>query len=85
MSFLAKAINKAQHLSIEDRFCAALNEYITRVGNVLWDDERALFWVEHPKDGWQVATWLMPIASRFKPSPGSPLAGLGVKVKEPSQ
>jgi hypothetical protein len=66
-AFVGKAINRAQHLSITDKFCAALNEFLTARGLVAWDDARALFWVKHPQDGWQVAVWLMPAAQQFEP------------------
>jgi hypothetical protein len=67
MSFLGKAINKAQHTDINHPFGAALNEYIFRHGQVAWDNERALFWVNHPQEGWQVAVWMMPVAAKFEP------------------
>ena len=61
-AFLAKAIRKAQSLSITDSFCQALHGYIAREGKISWDDARGLFWTKHPQDGWQVAVWLMPVA-----------------------
>jgi hypothetical protein len=66
-AFLARAIAKAQHLVLGDTFCNALHAYIKRNTQVLWDDARALFWVQHPFEGYQVAIWLMPIASLFEP------------------
>lgn len=69
-AFLAKAIDRAQHLSCEDRFCGALTEFITKAGALAWDDTRALFCVKHPFDGLQVAVWLMPVALRFQPLEG---------------
>lgn len=66
-AFLAKAINRAQRLSIESPFCRALNDYIVRQTQVAWDDDHALFWANHPDDGWQVAVWLMPAAEQFEP------------------
>ncbi len=67
-AFVAKAIDRAQHLSIEDStFCQALNSFLMKHGLVAWDDQRALFWVNHPFAGRQVAVWLMPIANRFNP------------------
>ena len=66
-AFLAKAINRAQHLSIEGLFCQALNDYIARQTQIAWDDDHALFWVRHPDDGWQVAVWMMPVAEQIQP------------------
>ena len=65
--FLEKAIAKAQRGDISEPFCAALNRYLFNAGVMAWDDERALFWVRHPSAGWQVAVWLMAVASQFEP------------------
>ena len=65
-AFLAKAIDKAQHLAIGDPFCDALNHFIRKAGVLVWDDARGLFWVKHPNNGWHVAVWLMPVASQFE-------------------
>jgi hypothetical protein len=70
-AFLARAIDrcngngKYDGLSIEDMFCVALDKYIAAAGVLAWDDDRGLFWVEHPVDGWQVAVWRMPVATMF--------------------
>jgi hypothetical protein len=69
-AFLAKAINKAQHLALGDPFCDALHSFIGKGSTIAWDDSRALFWVEHPFDGWQVAVWMMPAANAFEPIGG---------------
>lgn len=66
-SFLVKVINRAQRDTVESPFGMALTEYCIRAGVLAWDDDRALFWVEHPVDGWQVAVWLMPVAAHFQP------------------
>lgn len=66
-AFLARAIHKAQRLSVEDPFCAAINEYLIRAGVMVWDEERGLFWVNHPTEGYQVAVWMMPVAVGVKP------------------
>lgn len=66
-AFLGRAIRKAQRLSIDDPFCRALNEYIVKARVLAWDDASALFWVKSP-EGWQVATWLMPVALQFDPT-----------------
>lgn len=71
-AFLAKAIDRAQRLSIEDRFCQALNEFIMRAGALFWDDVRALFWVKHPQSDLQVAVWMMPVALLFTPTKKEP-------------
>ena len=68
-AFLAKAIDRAQHLVIGDPFCNALHEFIFQAGVLGWDDRRALFWVDHPNGPPQIAVWLMPIASTFEPRP----------------
>ena len=67
-AFLAKAIDRAQHLAIGDPFCDALHAFILNAGVLAWDDGRALWWVEHPQAGWQVAVWLMPVAEQFSPA-----------------
>ena len=59
MSFLAKAIDRAQRLPLSDPFCLALHEYIFRQGAMLYDPKRNLFWVNHPQTGYQVAVWTM--------------------------
>ena len=64
-AFLAKAIDKAQHLVIGDGFCDALNEYIRKADALFWDEARGLFWAKHPNDGMQVAVWLMPVATEL--------------------
>ena len=66
-SFLVKAIARAQKEAPGSPFCQALHEYIAREAGIVWDDARALFWVDHP-DGPQVAVWLMPVAMQFEPN-----------------
>lgn len=68
MSFIAKVINRAQHESCETSFGSMLTSWIAEKGLLAWDDERGLFWVNHPIDGWQVAVWLMPVALMFEPA-----------------
>lgn len=67
-AFLAKAIDRAQRMTMSDPFCLALHEYIVGATEFGWDDDRALFWVKHPQLGWQVAVWCMPVAAQFEPS-----------------
>lgn len=62
-AFLAKAIDRAQHMVIGEPFCDAIHEFIAKAGVVVFDAERALFWVKHPNGGWQVAVWLMPVVA----------------------
>lgn len=66
-AFLAKAIDRAQRLTIDSQFCAALHEYIIRETDIVWDDKRALFWVAHPQ-GFRVCLWFMPLALQFQPT-----------------
>ena len=68
-AFLAKAIDRAQHLALGDPFCDALHQFVWNAGVMVWDDTRALFWVKHPNAGWQVAVWAMPVAQQFEPMP----------------
>ena len=74
-AFLSRCINEAQHL---DCFAASrkgpppiavLHEYIARETDIAWDNERGLFWVNHPDTGWNVAVWMMPAALEFEPLP----------------
>jgi len=65
MSFLGKAINRAQHETVATAFGQALTEYIAKKGKLAWDRERGLFRVNHPADGWQVAVWMMPTANEI--------------------
>lgn len=66
-AFAAKAIDAAQRMSITEPKCAAINEYLMKAGLLAWDDDRALWWVNHPIAGMQVAVWLMPVALQFEP------------------
>ena len=66
-AFTAKAIARAQHMGEGDRMREAVTEYLSRTGRIFWDDARALFWVNHPTEGMQVAVWLMPEALKFEP------------------
>lgn len=67
IAFTEKAIRRAQSLSIEDRFCQALTEYLARMGRLYWDNDLALFWVAPPHGKPEVAVWMMPVANRFEP------------------
>lgn len=66
--FLVVAIDRAQRGSVEDTFVSLLNDFIHSSGRLAWDDQRGLFWVNHPHSGWQVALWLMPVAEVFSPT-----------------
>ena len=75
-AFLAKAIDRMNGngkdkpgLALGDPFCDALHQFVWNAGVMVWDDTRALFWVEHPHAGWQVAVWAMPVAQQFEPMP----------------
>ena len=61
VAFLAKAIDRAQHLPPEDPFCQALHEYIQLAGALRADEGRGLLWVEHPREGFQVAVWAVSV------------------------
>ncbi len=67
VSFVAKAIDRAQKLEIGNPFCDAINSFLIRHGLLFWDDSRALFFVKHPFAGAQVAVWMMPVALQFEP------------------
>jgi hypothetical protein len=71
LAFTTRAIARAQRLSIEQPFCAALTAYLASFGRVIWDDARALFWVIAPNGPPQVAVWLMPVAEAFDATPAS--------------
>lgn len=72
-AFTRKSIDKAQRLSMktDGAFLGAINEYLTNLGRLAWDDARALWWVSYPvskdKQEWQVAVWLMDVAAQFEP------------------
>lgn len=59
MTFLAKAIDKAQRLDPSAKITPAITEYIIRRGALAYDFKRQLFWVKHPDNGWQVAIWMI--------------------------
>lgn len=82
LRFTEKAITEIQRMSIDDSdgFALAVTKHLCRFRRIIWDDARALFWVLVPHKSPQVAVWLMPVANRFAPDPGSPFAGLGVFV-----
>lgn len=67
-AFTDRAIAQAQHMSIDgDPLCVAVTEYLMRMGRVVWDDDRTLFWVLPTSGPPQVAVWMMPVASQFEP------------------
>lgn len=66
--FLAVAIDRAQRGSVEETFVSLLNDFIHRSGRLAWDEQRGLFWVNHPHSGWQVAVWLMSVAEQLSPT-----------------
>ena len=72
-AFLNRAIRALQSPSSKDAQggppTQVLHEYVDEHALLAWDDKRALFWVETPDDGWQVALWLMPAALEFEPQP----------------
>jgi len=68
IAFTERVIRTLGQRSIEDGlFELALHDYLVLVGRIVWNDSRALFFVNHPSDGWQVAVWMMPIALQFEP------------------
>lgn len=73
-AFTRKAIDRAQRLDPEKHGLklAAINEYLSQLGRLFWDDSRALFWVSYPmsssKSEMHVAVWLMPVAGEFQPN-----------------
>lgn len=70
-AFLTKCIDRLQHMALdESEFTNVLHHFVAGNAPVVWDDKRALFWVCHPNDGWQVAVWMMPAAEKFQPTKG---------------
>ena len=75
-AFLCKTIDRAQHMNCMDNSrqpngppMEVVQEYIERETVIAWDEQRGLFWVEHPDKGWQVAVWMMPVAEELVPEP----------------
>ena len=65
--FTPKSTARRQHMGEGHRMRQAVTEYLSRTGRIFWDDARALFWVNHPTEGMQVAVWLMREALKFEP------------------
>jgi hypothetical protein len=63
-NLLVKYIGVLQHQTKHENckkalFVQMLSDKVLKSGAIAWDDNRGLFWVNHPVEGWQVATWLM--------------------------
>lgn len=68
LAFTERTIKMMQSRSIGDGLHEiACHDYLLSRKRIVWDDNRALFFVEHPSAGWQVAVWMMPVALMFEP------------------
>ncbi len=69
IAFTERVIKTLMPRSIEDgMFEVSCHEYLMRMGRIAGDDTRALFWVNHPSAGLQVAVWMMPVALKLQPT-----------------